>query len=155
MKLIEKRTEDSGKTDEVISHRSLETHEVSTTIMEVYAGVLQAHLHSVQFGISGQQLIELLLRRILETNASVVVVYIVDVPIIDSEMAQRVISSIGTIQLLGTKVILAGKLPDITRAKAFLGNSHYDITIRSSLSAGLWVALDIRELQVSKQYQQR
>lgn len=94
-----------------------------------------------------QQLMELLLERIVETNSSVAVVDMTDVPTIDTEMAQNLINAIGAVRLLGTQVVLVGAHAAITQTLVHLSGDHSYITIRSCLAAGLWVALDIPELE--------
>jgi len=146
-KLAEKRMAKPRKTHEIISHQSPETLEISTPVIEVCAGVLVAHLNGKQASQSMQQLMELLLERIVEMNSLVAVVDMTDVQTIDTEMAQNLINAIGAVRLLGPQVVLAGAHPAITQTLEHLDGGHSGITICSSLAAGLWVALDIVELE--------
>ena len=116
-------------------------------LVEVHPGVLVAQLNGKRDSQSMQQLMELLPERIVETNLSVAVVDMTGVPTIDTETVQNLINAIGAVRLLGTKVVLARAHLAITQTLEHLGGDHSGITIRSSLAAGLWAALDIVESQ--------
>lgn len=117
--------------------------------VEAYPGVLVVHLNGKKVSHDVQQLMKLVLERIVETNSLVAVVDMTGVPTIDTETAQNLINAIGAVRLLGTQVILAGAHPAITQTLTRLSDDHFGIAIRSSLAVGLWVALDIVESQVA------
>ncbi len=112
--------------------------------MQVLDGVLVVQLNG-QDSQSIPQLVELLRERIVETNSSVVVVDVTDVPSIGTEMAQHLTDIISTARLLGTQVVLAGVRPPISQPLAHLGVDLSCIQTCSSLVAGLWAALDMVE----------
>jgi len=95
-----------------------------------------------------QQFMERLLNRIVETNSPVALVDIMGVPTIDTQTAQHLIETISAVRLLGAQVVLTGVRPVIAQTLVHLGIDLSDIITRSSLAAGLQVALDILNLQV-------
>jgi len=117
--------------------------------VEAYPGVLVVHLNGKKVSHDVQQLVEMMLKRIVETNSLVAVMDMTGMMNIDIKIAQSYINEIDEVRLLGTQVILAGAHPAITQTLEHLGGDHSDITIRSSLAVGLWTALDIIESQVS------
>ena len=91
---------------------------------------------------------ERLLERIVETNSPVALVDIMGVPTIDTQTAQHLIETITAVRLLGAQVVLTGVRPAIAQTLVHLGVDLSGITTRSSLAAGLVVALDMLKLQV-------
>ncbi len=130
-----------------VKYRYKANKRLISELVEVYPGVLVLRLNGTGHIESVQQLARLMEERIEQTNSSVVVVDVTGVPTIDTETAQNLINAIGAVRLLGTKVVLAGAHSAITQTLAHLGDDHSGITIRSSLAAGLWRALDILELE--------
>jgi rsbT co-antagonist protein RsbR len=70
------------------------------------------------------------------------------VPTIDTQTAQHLIETISAVRLLGAQVVLTGVRPAIAQTLVHLGIDLSGITTRSSLSAGLLVAMDILNLKV-------
>jgi anti-anti-sigma regulatory factor len=74
---------------------------------------------------------------------------IMGVPTIDTQTAQHLIETITAVRLLGAQVVLTGVRPAIAQTLVHLGIDLSGIITRSSLAAGLQVALDILKLQVT------
>jgi len=134
--------------EERIQQQSREIMELSTPVMQVWKGVVTAPLIGSLDSQRTQQFMERLLDRIVETNSPVALVDIMGVPTIDTQTAQHLIETISAVRLLGAQVVLTGVRPIIAQTLVHLGIDLSDIITRSSLSAGLQVALDILELQV-------
>ena len=84
----------------------------------------------------------------METNSPVALVDIMGVPTIDTQTAQHLIETISAVRLLGAQVVLTGVRPAIAQTLVHLGIDLTGIVTRSSLSAGLLVALDALNLKV-------
>jgi PAS domain S-box-containing protein len=136
------------QTEERIQQQSKEIMELSTPVMQVWQGVVTAPLIGSLDSQRTQQFMERLLNRIVETNSPVALVDIMGVPTIDTQTAQHLIETISAVRLLGAQVILTGVRPAIAQTLVHLGIDLSDIITRSSLAAGLQVALDILNLQV-------
>jgi PAS domain S-box-containing protein len=131
-----------------IQQQSREIMELSTPVMQVWQGVVAAPLIGSLDSQRTQQFMERLLMRIVETNSPVALVDIMGVPTIDTQTAQHLIETISAVRLLGAQVVLTGVRPAIAQTLVHLGIDLSGIITRSSLAAGLQVALDILNLQV-------
>jgi PAS domain S-box-containing protein len=134
--------------EERIQQQSREIMELSTPVMQVWQGVVAAPLIGSLDSQRTQQFMERLLNRIVETNSPVALVDIMGVPTIDTQTAQHLIETISAVRLLGAQVVLTGVRPAIAQTLVHLGIDLTGIITRSSLAAGLQVALDILKLQV-------
>jgi PAS domain S-box-containing protein len=134
--------------EERIQQQSKEIMDLSTPVMQVWQGVVTAPLIGSLDSERTQQFMERLLNRIVETNSPVALVDIMGVPTIDTQTAQHLIETISAVRLLGAQVILTGVRPVIAQTLVHLGIDLSDIITRSSLAAGVQVALDILNLQV-------
>ena len=134
--------------EERIQQQSKEIMELSTPVMQVWQGVVVAPLIGSLDSNRTQQFMERLLNRIVETNSPVALVDIMGVPTVDTQTAQHLIETISAVRLLGAQVVLTGVRPAIAQTLVHLGIDLSGIMTRSSLSAGLQVALDILNLKV-------
>ena len=136
------------RAEERIQQQSREIMELSTPVMQVWKGVVTAPLIGSLDSQRTQQFMERLLNRIVETNSPVALVDIMGVPTIDTQTAQHLIETISAVRLLGAQVVLTGVSPVIAQTLVHLGIDLSEIITRSSLAAGLQVALDVLNLQV-------
>ena len=134
--------------EERIQQQSKEIMELSTPVMQVWQGVVVAPLIGSLDSQRTQQFMERLLNRIVETNSPLALVDIMGVPTVDTQMAQHLIETISAVRLLGAQVVLTGVRPAIAQTLVHLGIDLSGIITRSSLAAGLRVALDMLNLQV-------
>ena len=134
--------------EERIQQQSKEIMELSTPVMQVWQGVVVAPLIGSLDSNRTQQFMERLLGRIVETNSPVALVDIMGVPTVDTQTAQHLIETISAVRLLGAQVVLTGVRPAIAQTLVHIGIDLSGIMTRSSLSAGLQVALDILNLKV-------
>jgi PAS domain S-box-containing protein len=134
--------------EERIQQQSKEILDLSTPVMQVWQGIVTAPLIGFLDSQRTQQFMERLLNAIVETNSPVALVDIMGVPTIDTQTAQHLIETISAVRLLGAQVILTGVRPVIAQTLVHLGIDLSDIITRSSLAAGLQVALDMLNLEV-------
>jgi rsbT co-antagonist protein RsbR len=134
--------------EERLQQQGREIMELSTPVMQVWQGVVVAPLIGSLDSQRTQQFMERLLNRIVETNSPMALVDIMGVPTIDTQTAQHLVETISAVRLLGAQVVLTGVQPAIAQTLVHLGIDLSDITTRSSLAAGLLVALNMLDLQV-------
>jgi rsbT co-antagonist protein RsbR len=134
--------------EERLQQQAREILELSTPVMQVWQGVVVAPLIGSLDSQRTQQFMERLLNRIVETNSPMALVDIMGVPTIDTQTAQHLVETISAVRLLGAQVVLTGVRPAIAQTLVHLGIDLSDITTRSSLAAGLLVALNMLNLQV-------
>jgi rsbT co-antagonist protein RsbR len=70
------------------------------------------------------------------------------VPSIDTQTAQHLIETTAAVRLLGADVILTGVRPAIAQTLVHLGVDLSNVTTRSSLGAGLRLALGMLKLKI-------
>jgi PAS domain S-box-containing protein len=139
---------DRKQADEQIQQQAKEIMELSTPVMQVWRGVVVAPLIGSLDSTRTQQFMERLLDRIVETNSPVALVDIMGVPTIDTQTAQHLIETISAVRMLGAQVVLTGVRPAIAQTLVHLGIDLSGMITRSSLSAGLQVALDFLNLEI-------
>jgi len=136
------------RAEEKAAQQAREIIEISTPVIQIWDGVLMAPLIGTLDSERTQQLMERLLERIVETNSGVALLDVTGVPTIDTRTAQHLAETTTSVRLLGAQAVLTGVRPAIAQTLAHLGVDMGDITTRSSLAAGLRVALNLLNLQV-------
>lgn len=129
--------------EETIRQQADEILEISTPILQVREGVIVAPLIGTLDSERSQRLAEELLTAVVETGSEVVLIDITGVPTIDTMTAQHLIETISAVRLLGARVVLTGVRAAIAQSLVHLGIDLSDIVTRSSLAAGLRVALEM------------
>ena len=117
-------------------------------VVQVWEGILLVPLIGTLDSQRTQQLMERLLQRVTETASPVALIDITGVPTVDSQIAQHLIETISAVRLLGADVILTGVRPVIAQTLVHLGIDLSTVITRSSLTAGLKMALSIHNLKV-------
>jgi PAS domain S-box-containing protein len=135
---------------EAISRRAQEILEIATPVVQVWEGVIFAPLIGSLDSQRTQQLMEKLLESVVDTRSSVALIDITGVPSIDTQTARHLVEAVSAVRLLGADVILTGIRPAIAQTLVHLGVDLSGVTTRSSLSAGLRVALEIVGLRISE-----
>ncbi|MGC9997681.1 MAG: PAS domain S-box protein [Terriglobia bacterium] len=139
---------------EALAERAKEILDVSTPVLQVWEGVVVAPFIGTLDTQRAQQFMERLLDKIVQTNSAVALLDVTGVPAIDTRTAQHLIETITSVRLLGAQAILTGVRPAIAQTLAHLGINLADVVTRSSLAAGLRVALDILNLKIITQEDQ-
>lgn len=136
--------------EERIRRQAQEILEMATVpVVQVWDGILLVPLIGMLDSQRAQQLMELLLRGVTDTNSAVALLDITGVPTIDTQTAQHLIETIAAVRLLGAEVVLTGVRPAIAQTLVHLGVDLSDVMTRSSLAAGLRMALELLDLAVA------
>src|SRR6195256_3221514 len=136
------------RAEEKATLQAREILEISTPVIQIWDGVLMAPLIGTLDSVRTQNLMEQLLERIVQTNSAVALLDVTGVPTIDTRTAQHLAETTTAVRLLGAQAVLTGVRPAIAQTLAHIGVDLGEITTRSSLAAGLRVALDLLNLQV-------
>ena len=130
--------------EEKLRRQAQEIMEMATVpVVQVWEGVVLVPLIGTLDSQRTQQLMERLLQRVSETSSPVALLDITGVPTVDTQTAQHLIETIAAVRLLGSEVILTGVRPTIAQTLVHLGIDLSKVTTKSSLSAGLRVALSL------------
>jgi rsbT co-antagonist protein RsbR len=136
--------------EEKIKKQAQEIFEMAVVpVVQVWEGVVLVPLIGSLDSQRTQQLMERLLQRVTETNSPVALLDITGVPAIDTQTAHHLIETIAAVRMLGAEVVLTGVRPVIAQTLVHLGIDLANVLTRSSLTAGLRMALDILDLKVT------
>ena len=137
------------RSDEKLKKQAEEIMEMATVpVVQVWEGIVLVPLIGMLDSQRTQQLMERLLHRVTETGSPIALLDITGVPAIDTQTAQHLIETVSAVRLLGAEVILTGVRPVIAQTLVHLGIDLANVITRSSLAAGLRMALEILELKV-------
>ena len=131
-----------------LARQAEEILELSTPTMQVWDSVLAAPLIGTLDTQRTQRFMEVLLHDIVDTGSEIALIDLTGVPTIDTQTARFIIETIDAVRLLGADVILTGVRPSIAQTLVHLGIDLSGITTRSSLVAGLRVALKALNLEM-------
>ncbi len=129
-------------TERVIAEERLKEHqkaitELSTPVVEVWKGIIALPLIGIIDSSRARQIMENLLDVIVKTSAAIAIIDITGVPIVDTEVADRLIKTIKAAMLLGTSCIMVGIKPEIAQSMVHLGVDLGGISTFASLQSGL------------------
>jgi rsbT co-antagonist protein RsbR len=133
-----------------VRQQAKEILEMATVpIVQVWEGIILVPLIGMLDSARTQQLMERLLLRLTETASPVALIDITGVPAIDTQTAQHLIETIKAVRYVGAEVVLTGVRPTIAQTLVHLGIDLSNVATRSSLTAGLRVALGMVNLQIA------
>jgi rsbT co-antagonist protein RsbR len=136
--------------DDLIAQQSMAIRELSTPVIQIWDDILVLPLIGTVDTQRAQQVIENLLDSIVKTQASVAIMDITGVPVVDTMVANHLLSTINAAKMLGAEVIVTGVSPNNAQTLVKLGVDLTTITTKGSLQAGLKLAFEITDNQVSK-----
>jgi PAS domain S-box-containing protein len=125
----------------IIAQQSRAIEERSTPVLQVWDEVLILPLVGTVDTGRAQQILENLLESIVRTQASVVILDITGVPVIDTAVANHLLEAIGAAKTIGTEVIVTGVSPHNAQTLTKLRVDLSKIITKNSLQRGLAAAL--------------
>jgi rsbT co-antagonist protein RsbR len=129
--------------------------ELSTPVIQVWEGVIALPLVGSIDSIRAKEIMEKLLEAVVAYGADVVIIDITGVPVVDTQVANRLMRTVEAVRLLGTNSIITGINPVIAQTLVQLGVDLSQLTTKASLRAGLQQAFKDMKLKVSKQEAKR
>lgn len=115
--------------------------ELSTPVVQVWEGILALPLVGAVDTARTQQIMEELLTRIVERAASVVIIDITGVPIVDTAVARHLLQTVAAARLLGAESVIVGISARIAQTLVHLGVDLSEVITRATLAKGLEYAL--------------
>ena len=141
--LVEERTAELTRTQEVATRQAQEIIEISTPIIQLRRGIILAPLIGTLSSDRARQFTERLLTGIARTNSIVALVDITGVPTVDTQTAHYLVRTISAVRLLGAQAILTGVGPLLASTLVELGVDLSGVVTRSSLVHGLEDAMEL------------
>jgi rsbT co-antagonist protein RsbR len=134
--------------DEVIAAQKANIRQLSTPIIPIYRGILVLPLVGAIDASRAADILERLLHSITRARASVVIIDITGVEVVDTEVAHHLLRASRASELLGAKVIFVGLSPATAQALVHLGVDLSGLTTLANLEAGLEHALRAQGLAI-------
>ena len=117
--------------------------------MPVYDGILVLPLIGVIDSRRSNAITERLLQSIIQLRAHSIIIDVTGVPIIDTAVAQHLLQTVQSAQLLGTEVILVGINPEMAQTVVQLGINIGSLITLSNLQSGIRYVLRQHNLAIS------
>jgi rsbT co-antagonist protein RsbR len=122
--------------------------ELQTPVILVWEGILALPIVGMVDSARAQQMTEALLDRITATGASVVLLDITAVPVVDTSFAKHLIETIAAARLLGTDVMVVGLTTFTALTLVHLGVDLAGVVTRTTMAKGLELAFERLGLEV-------
>ncbi|MDF1757960.1 MAG: protoglobin domain-containing protein [Legionellaceae bacterium] len=128
-------------TNNLIEKQSRALMELSTPTIQLWDGILVLPILGVLDSCRAQNMTELMLSKIQQTNASSIIIDITGVPTVDSSVANHLIKITKATKLMGCECILSGIGPEIAQILVHLGISLDTIQTSSNLKSAFQLTL--------------
>jgi rsbT co-antagonist protein RsbR len=129
--------------NEALHRHQAAIRELSTPVIRVHDRILLMPLVGTIDSQRASQIMETVLLRVTEEQAKVVLLDIAGVPVVDTQVAQHLISTTEAVRLLGAQTILTGISAQVARTIVHLGVDVSVMRTQSRLADGIELALDI------------
>ena len=122
--------------------------ELSTPVIPVYQGILALPLIGTIESSRSAQIMEALLAAVAQDKASVVILDVTGVPVVDSSTADHLLKATRAASLLGARCVLSGISPAVAQTMVQLGVDLRGVMTCRNLQASVAYALRLRGLEV-------
>lgn len=127
--------------EEVILRQQQELLELSTPVVQLWEGVLALPLIGTLDSARTQVVMESLLQRVVDTGATMAIIDITGVPMVDTLVAQHLLKTIAAARLMGADCIISGIRPQIAQTIVHLG-VQLDVTTKATMADAFALALE-------------
>lgn len=124
--------------EEIISEQSRSLLDLSTPVIKLWDNILLLPLVGIIDTSRSQQIMEVILNSIVQTESLVVIIDVTGVPVIDTAVAQSLLKTSTAARMLGVEIILTGISVDaaitMTKLNIDWGNMITHGTLRSGVA---------------------
>ena len=128
--------------EEVIRRQQEELIELSTPVIKLWEGAVAVPLIGTLDSARTQIVMESLLERIVQTDATIAIIDITGVPTVDTLVAQHLLKTVAAARLMGADCIISGIRPQIAQTIVHLGLDLSEVTTKATLADAFLAALD-------------
>ncbi len=146
--ITQQQQADQERTDlqqQVIDAQQLAIQQLSAPLLPIADHIVALPLIGSIDTWRAQQIMQTLLDGIAKHRATMAIVDITGVQVVDTQVAQTLIQTAQAVKLLGAQVVLTGIQPQIAQTLVHLGIDLHGIVTRSTLQAGIAYALNERK----------
>jgi rsbT co-antagonist protein RsbR len=136
--------------EEIIARQSQELLELSTPVVQLWAGVLALPLIGTLDSARTQVVMESLLQAIVDTGSGIAIIDITGVPVVDTLVAQHLLKTVAAARLMGADCIISGIRPQIAQTIVHLGVDISDVMTKATLADAFTIALSRLGLTVAR-----
>jgi rsbT co-antagonist protein RsbR len=111
--------------------------DLTTPILQVWEKVLALPMMGVVDSMRTAEVMEILLNRIVETQARFAILDLTGVEVVDTRVASHLLNLVSAIALLGAEGIVTGIRPTVAQTMVGLGVDLSRVVTRGNLQAGL------------------
>lgn len=122
--------------------------ELSTPVIPIHDGILVLPLVGTIDSKRAAQIMDSLLGAIQRDHASVVLLDVTGVPMVDTSVIDHLLRAIRAASLLGARAVLVGITPSVAQTMVQLGVDLGGVVTRSNLQAGIAHALTLLGLEI-------
>jgi len=134
--------------EDIIKRQQAELLELSTPVVELWKGVLALPLIGTLDSARTQVVMESLLERLVETQASIAIIDITGVPTVDTNVAKHLLKTVTAARLMGAECMISGISPAIAQTMVHLGVDLAEVPTKASLATALKIAMQKIGLKV-------
>jgi rsbT co-antagonist protein RsbR len=127
--------------EEIIVRQQQELAELSTPVVQLWAGILALPLIGTLDSARTQVVMESLLQAIVDTGSPIAIIDITGVPLVDTLVAQHLLKTVAAARLMGADCIISGIRPQIAQTIVHLGVELTDVITKATLADAFAVAL--------------
>ena len=125
----------------IIQRQQQELLELSTPVVDLWAGILALPLVGTLDSARTQVVMESLLQAIVRTGATVAIIDITGVPTVDTLVAQHLLKTVAAARLMGADCIISGIRPQIAQTIVHLGVDLSEVATKATLADAFTLAL--------------
>jgi len=130
--------------EQIIQAQQAALRELSTPLMPIADGVVAMPIIGTIDTMRAQQIMEALLQGIAEHNASIAILDITGVKVVDTQVAGALIRAAQAARMLGAQVVLTGISPEIAQTLVHIGAEMREMVAKPTLQQGIAYALSRR-----------
>lgn len=136
--------------DRLIKSQAAALSDLSTPVIQVWDGIVALPLVGAIDSMRAKDIMESLLDAVVKYEADVAIIDITGVPVVDTQVANRLMRTVEAVRLLGTRSIITGINPVIAQTLVQLGVDLSQLSTNASLRSGLKQAFRELNLRVKR-----